>query len=133
MSKKIIINFKLFNVFFLFNELDKTKITGFTLHFFLHTNFTFQCTFLSKNLCVFMVRHYVYRISSQKCTKDIILVSTHAHNIRCKTTSLQSLLTLYILRHNVTRHHLDGKTSRLNEHVCVKQTGYIGRDTFFQK
>ena len=33
----------------------------------------------------------MYRISSQKCTKDIILVSTHAHIIRCKTTSLQSL------------------------------------------
>ena len=75
----------------------------------------------------------MYRISSEKCTKDIILVSRHAHNIRCKTTTLQSLLTHYILRHNVTRHHLDGKTSRLNKHVCIKQTGYIGRDTFFHK
>ena len=43
------------------------------------------------------------------------------------------VLTLCILRHNVTYHHLDGKTSRLNEHVCVKQTGYIGRDTLFLK
>ena len=83
-------------------------------------------------MCIHGKALYVQNIKP-KCTKDIILVSTHAHNIRCKTTSLLSLLTLYILCHNVTRHHLDGKTSRLNEHVCVKQTGYIGRDTFFQK
>ena len=31
------------------------------------------------------------RILRQKCTKDIILVSSHAHIIRCKTTGLQSL------------------------------------------
>ena len=69
------------------------KIAGFTLHLLLHTNFTCQCTFLGKTLCAFMVsqrKHYMYR---QKCTKNnIILVSTHAHIIRCKTTSLQSLL-----------------------------------------
>ena len=28
-------------------------------------------------------------------------------------------LTFCILRYNVTFHHLDSKTSRLNEHVCV--------------
>ena len=43
------------------------------------------------------------------------------------------VLTLCILRHNVTYYDLDGKTSRLNEHVCVQQTGHIGRDTLFLK
>ena len=42
------------------------------------------------------------------------------------------LLTFWILCHNVTYYDVDGKTPRLNEHVCVKHMVYMGTYTLFK-
>ena len=96
------------------------KIAGFTLHFFFHTNFTFQCTLLSKTFCAFMVshrRHYMYKISSQKCTKNnIILVSTHAHII----SSIRTPTSLYFL--SFLSKSLQSLLNKLCMHKVMRKT-----------